>query len=106
MKRTALRRSFPKRFLFITRSAYDDLHSSLTLSVVIRGYDDLGEVVTAAPRGIVDGLDLNEVGSGADIAEGGYVIAERSLLTWHLKVFHQAEVVLGEVGHWPATTAH
>lgn len=61
--------------------------------------------MAAAPSGTVDGLYLDEVGTGADIAERSDVVAEGGLLPWHLKVLHEREVVLGEVCHGPAAAA-
>jgi hypothetical protein len=48
---------------------------------------------------------LEEVGTGADVAEGSDIVAERSLLAGHLEVFHEGEIVLREIGLGPAAAA-
>ena len=64
--------------------------------------------MASPPRCAVDGFHLKQVGSRADITERGDVIAERSLLAWNFEIFHQREVVLGQVSHGPtaATDEH
>lgn len=83
----------------------DEFYGSLALAVVGGGDEDLGEVMAGAPRGAVDGLDLEEVGAGADVAEGGDVVAEWGLLAGDFEVLHQGEVIFGEIGDGPAAAA-
>lgn len=62
-------------------------------------------MMTATPRGAVDWLHLKQISAGADIAEGGDVVAKRGLLSRHLEVLHQCEMILGEVRDRPASAA-
>lgn len=86
-------------------SADDELHRTLALAIIGRRDEDLSEVVAAAPWGTIDGLDLKQVGTGADIAERGDVVAEWSLLSGHFEILHQGEVILGQISDWPAAAA-
>ena len=85
--------------------ADEEFYGSLALAVVGGRDEDLGEVMATAPWCAIDGLDLKEVGTGADIAEGGDVVAEGSLLAGHFEVLHEGEVILGQVGDRPAAAA-
>lgn len=85
--------------------ADDQFDGTLALAVVGGGDEDLGEVVAGAPGGAIDGLDLEEVGAGADVAEGGDVVAEGGLLAGDFEVLHQGEVIFGEIGDGPAGAA-
>lgn len=89
-------------------SANDQFDRSLSLPVIGGRHQNLGHVMPAAPGGTIDGLDLEEVGSRADIAEGGDVVAEGGLLAGHFKVLHDCEIILRQVGHRPteATDQH
>ena len=62
-------------------------------------------MMAAAPWGTIDGFDLEKVGTGADVAEGGDVVAEGGLLAGHFEVFHQGEVIFGQLGDGPAAAA-
>ena len=62
-------------------------------------------MMAGAPGGAVDGLDLEEVGPGADIAEGGDVVAEGGLLAGHFEVLHEGEVIFGQICDRPTTAA-
>jgi hypothetical protein len=85
--------------------ADDEFHCTLALAVVGGGDEDLGEVVAAAPWGAVDGLDLEKVGAGADVAEGGDVVAEGRLLAGDFEVLHQGEVIFGQICDRPTAAA-
>lgn len=86
-------------------SADDQFNGSLALAIVGGGDEDLGEVMAGAPGGAVDGLDLEEVGAGADVAERGDVVAEGGLLAGDFEVLHQGEVIFSEIGDGPAAAA-
>lgn len=94
-----------RTILSLVGLADDQLNGTLALAVVGGGDEDLGEVVAGAPGGAVDGLDLEEVGAGADVAEGGDVVAEGGLLAGDFEVLHQGEVIFGELGDRPAAAA-
>lgn len=85
--------------------ADDQFNGTLALSIIGGGDEDLGEVMAAAPGGTVDGLDLEQVGTGTDVAEGGDVVAEGGLLAGDFEVLHQGEVIFGEIGDGPAAAA-
>lgn len=51
------------------KSADDQLHRALALTVVSGGDEDLGQMMAAAPGGAVDRLHLEEVGTRSRIAE-------------------------------------
>lgn len=86
-------------------SADDELGRALTLAVVGGRNENLRQMMTGAPGRSIDRLHLKEVSTCADIAEGGDVVAEGSLLAGHLEILHQREVVLGELCHGPAAAA-
>ena len=86
-------------------SADDQFHRTLALAIIGRGDEDLGEVMAAAPWGTIDGLDLKQVGTGADVAERGDVVAKGSLLSGHFEILHQGEVIFGQIGDRPAAAA-
>lgn len=86
-------------------SADDQFDRSLALAVVRRGDKNLRQMMTRTPGSTIDGLHLQQVGTGADISEGSDVVAEWSLLPGNLEVLHEGEVILRQIGDGPAGAA-
>ena len=61
-------------------------------------------MVARAPWGTVIGLCLEQVGSGAGVAEGGNITAEAGGLAGRFKVLHECEVVAAELDDGGAAT--